>query len=155
MSLLITPAPFSKRIVWLADGCFRDEGNLLLAADGSRYFLEWTPTINPEKRKPRDELIAMAPKCTLAGGGWSVPKAGELITLANHAEEGPATFEELKKDTFSDLYITCDDDPSSSGLAFCVFFGDGLVSWDGRSSSGRARFVRRVSASQLIGLLAA
>ena len=147
MSHTITPASFSQRFVPLADGCFRDIGRKWLAADGSHYHLEWTPT-SPEGRVGRQKAFELASACTLAGGGWSMPEADELETLVNRKTFDPATYDELREDTKSEWYHTATDDASSSDDAIYVDFSYGLVYWGYRDFKGFARFVRRVPASQ-------
>ena len=142
------PASFAQRRVELPENCFRDIGASLLAADGSRYFLEWTPTLNSERR-PRAALLQLCADCQLDGGGWDAPTALELATLVDHSQEGPATFAELADDTQSDWYVTKTVDPSSpSDSAVYVDFHLGSVVWYSQGSGGFVRAVRRVPASQ-------
>eukprot|EP00456_Euglypha_rotunda_P015206 TRINITY_DN14866_c0_g1_i13.p2 TRINITY_DN14866_c0_g1~~TRINITY_DN14866_c0_g1_i13.p2 ORF type:complete len:241 (+),score=63.95 TRINITY_DN14866_c0_g1_i13:1273-1995(+) len=96
-------------------------------------------------------------KCRLLGyDDWQLwsDKEAELIIDRDFRDPAvdPAHFANTPTDR---LWWTRAELKSSSGLAFCVGFGYGGISWDDRGYDGRARFVRRVPASQLIGLLAA
>ena len=96
-------------------------------------------------------------KCRLLGyDDWQLWSDKEAELVIDRSRSAPATNTDHFPNTPTDrIGWTRTPHPSSSDVAFFVLFGHGSVGWGGRDDDGRARFVRRVPASQLIGLLAA
>jgi hypothetical protein len=148
-AFLAAPASPGPRFVILEDGCFRDTSILVRNEEGAWVHREYTPTLNPDNKRPHAECLELAISCTLSGGGWQAASADELNQLVDRTRYNPALpTDPALKGIKPHWHWTRDNHVEWSELAWYVNLHDGLVGGNDRDGSGDVLGCRLAPASQ-------
>jgi len=88
------------------------------------------------------EAIEKCESLNLSGhSDWRLPNINELKSIVDRSKENPAIVETFQNN-YSSYYWSSTTYEGSSGGAWLVYFGYGLVYSDGKSTNGYVRCVR-------------
>lgn len=119
-------------------------GRYTVSADSTTVYdtstkLTWQRTVDANSYS-QPNAVTFCTNLALSGGGWRLPKASELVTLADITLFNPA----IDRTAFPSTpgLATWTASPSSSGRAFFVNFYSGAAGDDVTTSLMRVRCVR-------------
>ncbi len=120
---------------------FQDNGNGTVTDFATGLTWQQSDAHNGSGRNYSDALT-YCDGLSLEGGGWRLPAIKELSSIVDLRRKGPSVDLNYLPNTKSSYYWSASSYAYSSISAWYVHFGDGLVYYDGKTSTSYVRCVR-------------